>query len=449
MFFISKEGVLFFFRKSNASKESELIFKELYLTNAKKAQQKHELQKTALALMIAVSFFVLFAIAALYNPLAEYKEAGIKRPQEGTVEEKVTLWYESENGKEGSIDVILGERRVQGEELNALIGCVKDYIDQNLLLKNPSEDEVSSDLNLMTDIQGINVSISWETDCAKYVTSRGSVRNDELEKALPVSLKATIQYYDQQFLYNKDITVVPQKRSEEETLKQEVEKELRKKNEESQTSEYLNLPMNVEGASIRWYTKKENKVVPLLILVCTAGIALLVSMDQRLKKKRKERSTQMLIDYPEIVCKFNLLLNAGMTIRGAFERIVKDYMQRKELLEKGREKDFRYAYEELGLAIRELELGRPESIVYESYGRRCGLLCYIRFTTMIVQNMKKGTKGIVAMLENEALNAFEERKECAKRLGEEAGTKLLGPMMGMLLIVLMLVLVPAFLNFNL
>ena len=50
------------------------------------------------------------------------------------------------------------------------------------------------------------------------------------------------------------------------------------------------------------------------------------------------------------------------------------------------------------------------------------------------------------MLKLEAIQAFEERKAKARRLGEEAGTKLLLPMFLMLAIVLVIVIVPAFLS---
>ncbi len=53
------------------------------------------------------------------------------------------------------------------------------------------------------------------------------------------------------------------------------------------------------------------------------------------------------------------------------------------------------------------------------------------------------------MLRMEAIQAFEERKARAKRLGEEAGTKLLAPMFLMLAVVLVIVIVPAFLSIQL
>ena len=52
------------------------------------------------------------------------------------------------------------------------------------------------------------------------------------------------------------------------------------------------------------------------------------------------------------------------------------------------------------------------------------------------------------MLEAEAENSFEERKRTAKRYGEEASTKLLGPMLLMLGIVIVILAVPAAVTFQ-
>lgn len=69
---------------------------------------------------------------------------------------------------------------------------------------------------------------------------------------------------------------------------------------------------------------------------------------------------------------------------------------------------------------------------------------YRKLGMLLSQNLRKGTKGLSQILQKEAAIAFEERKGIAKRLGEEAGTKLLGPMFLMLGIVLIIIIVPAF-----
>ena len=66
---------------------------------------------------------------------------------------------------------------------------------------------------------------------------------------------------------------------------------------------------------------------------------------------------------------------------------------------------------------------------------------------MLSQNLKKGTKGLTSLLNQESDHAFEDRKNFAKQLGEEAGTKMLIPMFLMLAVVLVMIVVPAFFLF--
>ena len=84
---------------------------------------------------------------------------------------------------------------------------------------------------------------------------------------------------------------------------------------------------------------------------------------------------------------------------------------------------------------------------YEKFGKRCGEPGYIKLGSILSQNLKKGAKGLQELLEQEAETGFEDRKHAARKLGEEAGTKLLFPMMLMLAIVLVVLTVPAVMSF--
>ena len=66
---------------------------------------------------------------------------------------------------------------------------------------------------------------------------------------------------------------------------------------------------------------------------------------------------------------------------------------------------------------------------------------------MLSGNIQKGSEGLAKLLQEEALYSMEERRQIAKRLGEEAGTKLLLPMLLMLIVVLIIMLVPAVMTF--
>ena len=152
----------------------------------------------------------------------------------------------------------------------------------------------------------------------------------------------------------------------------------------------------------------------------------------------------MLLDYSEIVSKLNILSGAGMSILKAWERIVKDYEKKTVRESKAR----RFAYEEMKITYYEIQSGISEGSAYAAFGRRCNIHEYLKLGTLLEQNVKKGSKGLSKMLEDEVVDAFEQRKNIAKKLGEEAGTKLMIPMMIMLAIVMFIVLVPAFTSFN-
>ena len=75
--------------------------------------------------------------------------------------------------------------------------------------------------------------------------------------------------------------------------------------------------------------------------------------------------------------------------------------------------------------------------------RRCKVQEISKFTSIVLQNMSKGSSDMVFMLKQLSDECWLERKLSAKQKGEEASSKLLFPMMLMLVTVLAIVLVPA------
>ena len=72
----------------------------------------------------------------------------------------------------------------------------------------------------------------------------------------------------------------------------------------------------------------------------------------------------------------------------------------------------------------------------------------MKLATLLQTNIKKGTKELSNLLEKEAYDAFEKRKNMARVKGEEATTRLLMPMMLMLITVMMIIMIPAIWSFH-
>lgn len=158
-------------------------------------------------------------------------------------------------------------------------------------------------------------------------------------------------------------------------------------------------------------------------------------------KELIKRNEQLLSDYPDLISKINLLINTGLTINSSLRRIVNDY-------EHSEFANDRYLYKELKMCISQIDNGISESTAYFYLGRRIGLPCYIKFCSLLEQNLKKGTKELRLLLDSEVRLANDEKRRNIKKKYEKASTKLLFPMMLIFLSILILIMIPAFLNIS-
>lgn len=172
----------------------------------------------------------------------------------------------------------------------------------------------------------------------------------------------------------------------------------------------------------------------MLAVVPVAAVGIPFISDHDLNSKIEDRRTAIQIEFPEFVNKLILLINAGMTISAAWAKIAADNKKKNPL------------YDELNQCMADIYGGKPEHIAYEEFGRRCRTKEIIRFTSVIVLNLKKGGAEVVATLRTQADECWEMRKAAAKRLGEKASSKLMLPMAMMLLGIMLIVILPAVLS---
>jgi len=169
----------------------------------------------------------------------------------------------------------------------------------------------------------------------------------------------------------------------------------------------------------------------LLIIAPIAATAVPFIIDYDLKSKIDERRTAIQMEFPEFVNKLILLINAGMTISGAWAKIVIENKKKSPL------------YDELNICMADIHSGKPEHMAYEEFGRRCRIKEIIKFTSIIVLNLRKGGAEIVAALREQSDECWEMRKATARRMGEKASSKLMLPMGIMLLGIMLVVVLPA------
>lgn len=389
-----------------------------------------------LGILAAGAFLGLAAkISAERNALVE--EGGVIRRgsyEEG--EKRVAL--EADNG-EGKLhfEISVWPRTLTSDETEELSEAFFEKLE--LLILNGNEDigHITSDLKLEEEYEGFPFEVEWESGREVIVDRSGRVQ--EVNEPVEVKLLATLRYQNFCKTGEVEVTVVPICLAAEEQDYLEMQEYLMAEEAGSRGEEWWSLPGEWKGREIRWSLAAVD--YSFLIWAATPAVAVLIylSSDRDLRKKLEKKHSGLSREYPDLVHKLALYVGAGMTIRGAFQKIGGDYEKK---VQKGQA--VRPGCEEVLYTCRELQTGVAEGAAYEHFGRRTGLREYIRLSTLLGQNLKRGNSTLLDRLREEAEKALEESLLRARKLGEEAGTRLLVPMVLMLAIVMVMIMVPAF-----
>ncbi|MDD6325488.1 MAG: type II secretion system F family protein [Lachnospiraceae bacterium] len=363
----------------------------------------------------------------------------LQRPAYGEGNRTEALEAEIDGEEVQTFEITVRERAYTEAEKQQHLDAAILTLDEMLPGANSSLDEVRQDLAFPKTLEDGAVQIGWTTVPYGVIDESGRLLGSEDVDGVLVEIQGTLTCGGKEALYTAYAKVFPQEMPKEEQLHQSILNELSREDSEHGSEAVLELPAEVDGRQLHWLYDKENPVPKVFGVTFLAIFVIWVGMDQQIHRQAKERQAQLLLDYPDLMWKLAMLLGAGMSMKGAFWRLSGQYERKKN--------GIRYVYEELTCACYEMQSGIAEAEAYERFGRRCQLPEYIRLGTVLSQNLRKGTKGLNAMLEQEAAASFTERKNNARKLGEKAGTKLLFPMLLMLGIVLVILMVPAFLSF--
>ena len=343
------------------------------------------------------------------------------------------------DGEKQDVELPLAARRMDRIELRKVLADRAGKLEK-MILGDMDAGHVDRDLTLPEKAGNPSVKISWDTSNAALMDWEGVLGPEVPPEGAEVKLTATLSIEEEEVVKEIKLKVYPRPMNDIEKLQQEVRDAVQETNDE--TEETVHLPENVGGKKAVWSQRQGNTGMILLLFGFLIAALYAYSKVRAGEKEAEKRDEEMLIDYPNIVSKLVLLLTAGMSLRKAFARIRTDY---RDTLRHGAPK--RAGYEEIVRMSLEMEHGVSELVAYENMGKRCRVNVYRTFSTLLVQNLTKGGDEMAAILSREAQEAYEDRKKRARILGEEAGTKLLLPMLLMLAIVMAILMIPAFFAF--
>lgn len=358
---------------------------------------------------------------------------------EGNREDELALQIEGQEESE-VITVEVGEQQYSKEEKKTFLKNAMDSMEECILGENSSLDEVRKRMNLPKTVLDGLVNVEWVQEPYGVLDEDGYIAEDIEEEGTLVKLTASLDCKGERGEYSTYAKILPPLYTREEELQRRIQSQIKDANEENANENVLYLPELVDGKKVIWSEAPSEIAGLICVISIIAGACIYIGRDREITKRALYRKQQLTMDYPDMLFKLSMLLGAGLTLQSAFFKIALEYEENK-----GAHK--RYVYEEMLISYYAMKSGLSEGTAYEEFGNRCQDSKYVKLGAMLAQNLRKGSGGLMEMLQNEAVMSMEERSQIAKRLGEEAGTKLLMPMVMMLAVVLVILMVPAMMSF--
>ena len=383
-------------------------------------------------------------------------------------DEKVYVEREGYAGEEKEVDILLksgddeetvslvvSPRTFTAKELKEKMQEAFTYIDKHISGENKSLSCVDENLDVILNYEDYPFQMEVRPDDYSLIDEEGNIRNEkdwlleegydekDFQEGIKTGVTITLWYGEESQEKYYEIVIFPKEKQGVEKLFANTFDQIKKEEERTLFEEGFSIPAVMNGVTVT--EEKGNQMLPVYVLffgMLLCGL-LIVREQENKKQMEKKRMDQLLRCYPWFVNEMVLMLGAGMQVKNIIAMLISDY----ETGGQRKEDDREPLITELRTARQNLNMGMSEQQVYYQLGRRLKLSCYIKLMTLLEQNVKRGTKGLAAFFEQEEAQALEERKSLAKRYGEEAGTKLLGPMMVLMLVIMLMIMIPAFLTF--
>ena len=363
--------------------------------------------------------------------------AGNRLPR-GTPEEGVlTKEYTVKHGDATDEVTVQVHPVARGEkEKKALLDAAEQEVLNTYLGENTDAEHIDRNLHFAAEYAGGAVEAAWNLTPGQYVDASGALRPESLTKAVEISAEVELRCEDCTRSLELPLVVYPLSTDTEEGFRHALEASLQEADAADPTSREVELPDNVGEQSLTWREKSEGTGLQLCFLGLAAAIGIRAAegAEERERKKKLQKALQR--DYPNIVNWLSLYVGAGISMKQAFTMIGKEATAEHP------------GYEAILRCARSMADGKSEMAAYEDLSTYAPEKNYRKLSLLITHHLRKGSEDLIFQLEKEARAAFEQRKIQAKVAGEEASTKLLLPMMGLLGIILVVLIVPALRGIN-
>ncbi|HBY19572.1 MAG: hypothetical protein A2Y24_03575 [Clostridiales bacterium GWE2_32_10] len=419
-------------------------YKKLYFDKEAQEYAEKFIEKMVANIYIGVvclGILILFAAPTTKVNKTKFEIKGNKIEKQEFKEGKIAGYIEANiDNEKGIYRINVGEKSPTDKQV---VDRIINVLNQDFIKgDNESLSEVSKKLKLITE-NDYGAIVTWTTNSENIDITTGEVLrkpkgegNINARLTLKVSKNKVIKQKVFQLCILED-TKIKQQREIDEAYKS-LDKIMKKVNKAGDT-DYIELPDKVNKLAVSWDTykvtqKEKDDRVGIFIIGMIVIFGIVYKKYKQIDEKIIKRKQQIELEFCEFLNKFVLFIEAGLTISGTLDKITKNATKND------------YLYLELKRLHNDINSGVYEIDAYNNFAKRCNSIYINKFVSNVTQSIKKGNSGLKSSLKEILKETWENRKNMAKKRGEEASTKLIFPLVIIFLAIMLLIIYPAIIS---
>ncbi len=403
------------------------------------AVEKYQRRNAMIYTVLVCGTLVLASVISILS-LTEKDISGVSRPQHGEGQETIPVTVQATRGetevKESGSIVVL-EEELSDAEKEAILEEYAAKLPDLIAKEENGVRVVTENFSLPDEDDTYGISVTWESSDPVLISDDGTYDVTALASDQEtVKLTASLSYEGMEREVSFDVVLRADESLYRESISKKVQEVIHEISAGAEGSS-VKLPDKVGDISLKWKEYSEGGSVWVILL---AGILFLFVFFRRYAfaehEIRKYREG-IVRNFPAFIDKLVLLLNSGLTVLAAMEKMAEDSRIQAEY-----DKNNMLAYETARIGRNVNETNASVVKEWRGLAARTGIHEIMRFSTIIEDNINKGT-ALAEKLEIEGdLLRESEKKKIQERI-RMIDSRLTLPMILMLFSLVLVTVAPA------
>lgn len=364
------------------------------------------------------------------NSLVDFR-LNKSNPGEGTKKQELMIRTEDIEEK---VQIELAEYKYSEKEFKEIIEKNYSRWQDVIADKNKSLNSITSNINLTNKFLEYPFDINYIIEEKDIINDKGEINFFNIKKPKKIDIKVIISYGEYSITKNINIRINNLPIDEVDKIKSEIIREVNVQNNNTNLKSII-LPRLINKKKIYYGSIAQDNSLVILFASIIIAIIVYLNEDKKLKEKVRDRKMELKVELPLFLSKLAILNSAGLSISNAIIRISSNKKNNSKIL-----------YSELKILANKLKSGMSIRQALEEFSEKIDIPEYSKLCTMLYSNIKKGGNGLSEQLLLNAKSIYKDKDAVIKVKTEKAGTKLLIPMGMMLGVVLLITIIPAFIN---